>query len=407
MSGMVIVGGGFAGASAAAQLREEGYEGDITIVAGEAYLPYERPGLSKGYLQGNDDEESVFTHPQDWYDEQRITVRQNTTAISFDAAAHTVSLAGGETLEYEKLLLATGSRARMLPLEGADLTGVHTLRTIDDARALHKAFAAGNKNVVLIGSGWIGMEAAWAARAQGNTVTVLERGSAPLETILGVQLGEDFQKLHESHGTVFRMHANVEGIVGENGTVTGVQVDGETLPADLVLVGVGAIPNVEIAQAAGLLIDNGVLVDAELRTSAVDVFAAGDIANIDHAGAGTRVRSEHWAVALATGQAAARAMLGQSVNYDVIPFFFTDQWELGMEMAGYPHLMRDAEVVVRGDLSKREYLAFWVKDGRVGGGMNVNVWDVNEQIQDLVRSGVTVDLDKLRDSSVPLTDVAA
>ncbi|MHA3684509.1 NAD(P)/FAD-dependent oxidoreductase [Leucobacter sp. HY1908] len=407
MSGMVIVGGGFAGASAAAQLHEEGFTGDITIIAGEAQLPYERPGLSKGYLQGKDDEASVFTHPQAWYDEQRITVRQGISAESFDTKTHTVTLVGGETLEYEKLLLATGSRARTLPIAGADLAGVHTLRTIEDARALHAVFATGGKNIVLVGSGWIGMEAAWAARAQGNTVTVLERGNAPLEAVLGVELGGDFQKLHEAHGTVFRMHANVEGMVGEDGVVTGVQVDGETLPADLVLVGVGAIPNVEIAQAAGLDVENGVLVDASLRTSAPDVFAAGDLANIDHAGAGTRVRSEHWAVALATGKAAAQAMLGQSVSYDVIPFFFTDQWELGMEMAGYPHLMRDAEVVVRGDLAKREYLAFWVKDGRVGGGMNVNVWDVNEQIQDLVRSGVTVDLEKLRDPSVPLTDVAA
>lgn len=405
MSAMVIVGGGFAGASAAAELREQGYEGEITIVAREPHLPYERPGLSKGYLQGNDDEESLFTHPAKWYQDHGISVRTGASVQSFDASAHTLSLEGGETLSYEKLLLATGSRARTLPIPGADLTGVHTLRTLEDARALHEMFAQGNKNIVLVGSGWIGMEAAAAARAQSNSVTVLERGNAPLEAVLGEELGHNFQQLHESHGVVFQMQAGVEGIIGADGHVTGVIVDGDTIPADLVLVGVGAIPNIELAELAGLEIDNGVLVDAALRTSVPDVFAAGDIANVDHAGAGTRVRSEHWAVALATGQAAAKSMLGQSVSYDVIPFFFTDQWDLGMELAGYPHLMKDAELVLRGDLAAREYLAFWVKNGRVGGGMNVNVWDVNEQIQELVRGGRQVDLEKLADPNVPLSEV--
>lgn len=403
MSAMVIVGGGFAGASAAQQLREEGFAGEITIIAGEPHLPYERPGLSKGYLQGGDAEASIFTHEQQWYDEQRITVRTGDPVASIDTGAHTVKLTGGEALSYDKLLLATGSRARTLPIPGAALNGVYTLRKLEDARAMRDEFAAGDKRIVLVGSGWIGMEAAAAARGHGNTVTVLERGNAPLEAVLGEELGRDFQRLHESHGIVFRMQAGVESIVGVDGRVTGVVVDGETLPADVVLVGVGAIPNVELAEAAGLAVDNGVLVDAALRTSAPDVFAAGDIANIDHAGA--RVRSEHWAVALATGQAAARSMLDEPVSYDVIPFFFTDQWDLGMELAGYPHLMRGADVVVRGDLAKREYLAFWVQDGRVAGGMNVNVWDVNEQIQELVRGGKQVDLVKLQDPSVPLSEV--
>lgn len=406
MNAMVIIGGGFAGASAAQQLRDEGFAGSITIVAKEPHLPYERPGLSKGFLQGNEDEASLFSHPSEWYEKHDIVVRTGVTADAIDAVAHTVSLTSGESLGYDKLLLATGSRARTLPIPGAKLAGVHTLRTLEDSQALREVFAAGDKNIVLIGSGWIGMEAAAAAREKGNTVTVLERGNAPLEAVLGESLGHNFQQLHEAHGTVFRMQAGVEGIVGTDNRVTGVTVDGETLPADLVLVGVGAIPNVELAEAAGMRVDNGVLVDASLRTSAPDVFAAGDIANIDHAGAGVRVRSEHWAVALATGQAAAKAMLGQEVSYDVIPFFFTDQWDLGMELAGYPHLMRDAEIVVRGDLATREYLAFWVKDGRVGGGMNVNVWDVNEQIQELVRSGTQVDIAKLSDPSVPLIDVA-
>lgn len=405
MSAMVIVGGGFAGASAAKQLRSEGFTGEITIVAREPHLPYERPGLSKGFLQGNDAESALFTHAEDWYREHDIAVRTGEAAAAIDPAAHTVTLTNGDTLGYDKLLLATGSRARTLPIPGAELAGVHTLRTIEDAKALREVFDAGDKNIVLVGSGWIGMEAAAAARGKGNTVTVLERGDAPLEAVLGVTLGRDFQLLHESHGVRFHMQAGVEGLVGTEGRVTGVIVDGETLPAELVLVCVGAIPNVELAAEAGLEVDNGVLVDAALRTSAPDVFAAGDIANIDHAGAGARVRSEHWAVALATGEAAARSMLGQDVRYDVIPFFFTDQWELGMELAGYPHLMRDAEIVVRGDLKEREYLAFWVKDGRVGGGMNVNVWDVNEQIQELVRGGKQIDVTKLSDPNVPLSEV--
>lgn len=401
MAGMVIIGGGLAGGRAARMLREEKYEGEITVIAGEPHPPYQRPPLSKGYLQGSEGLDAVYLKPEEWYAEQRITLRTGVTATALDTAAREVRLSDGTTVGYERLLLATGSRARALPIAGHELNRVHSLRTLDDAEVLKAALTGGGKNLVLIGSGWIGMEVAASARALGNTVTILERGAVPLSIALGDQLGGEFKKLHEDHGVVFRMEATVEGIVGE-GSVSGVRVDGDVVPADLVLVGVGAIPNTELAEAAGLEVENGVLTDASLRTSDPDVFAAGDVANVLHPTVNHRLRSEHWSNATNQGKAAARAMLGQAVSYDEIPYFYSDQYDLGMELSGYPHLMNEAELVIRGDLAGRSYLAFWVLDGRVVAGMNVNLWDVNEQVQALIRSEQVVDAAKLADPAVPL-----
>lgn len=405
MAGMVIIGGGLAGGRAARTLREDGYSGEITVIASEPQPPYQRPPLSKGYLQGTEGLDAVYLKPEEWYSEQRITLHTGIAATAINPSAHTVALADGSSIAYDKLLIATGSRARSLPIEGHDLTGVHSLRTLADAEALKTALSGGGKNLVLIGSGWIGMEVAASARALGNTVTILERGAVPLSVALGDMLGAEFKKLHEAHGVVFHMDANVERIVGDGaagGAVTGVQFDGQVVPADLVLVGVGAIPNTELAEAAGLEVQNGVLTDASLRTSDPDIFAAGDVANALHPSVNHRLRSEHWSNAINEGKAAARAMLGQEVSYDEIPYFYSDQYDLGMELSGYPHLMSDAEIVVRGDLASGAYLAFWVLERRVVAGMNVNIWDVNEHVQALIRSGDTIDAARLADPAVPL-----
>jgi 3-phenylpropionate/trans-cinnamate dioxygenase ferredoxin reductase component len=283
---------------------------------------------------------------------------------------------------------------------------VMTLRRLDDSNALADQLRGGGKRLVLIGSGWIGLEVAASARELGNQVTVLERDPVPLAAALGSELGAVFAALHREHGVDLRMSVNVERIVGET-RAEGVVVDGETVPADLVLVGVGAVPNTGLAEAAGLDVQNGILVDASLRTSAPDVFAAGDVANAYHPVIQQHLRSEHWANALNAGPVAARSMLGQNAAFDAIPYFYTDQYDLGMELSGYPPLMSHAQLVVRGDLAAREFISFWVDDERVVGGMNVNVWDVNEAVQELIRSGKRVDAAALADPSVPLETLVA
>lgn len=401
MSGMVIIGGGLAGGRAARMLRDQGYEGEVTVIAGEPHYPYQRPPLSKEVMQGKDEPSSVFLNPREWYSEHNIDVLTGNAVTAIDPQAHGVTLSDGTHVTYDKLLIATGSRARTLPIPGHDIAGVHTLRTLDDAIALHEKLSHGEQRLVLIGSGWIGMEVAASATALGNKVTILERGKVPLEAVLGHQLGTAFKEVHESNGVVFHMEANVEGIEGES-EVTGVRVDGDVVPADLVLVGVGAIPNVELAAAAGIDVDDGILTDDAFATSAPDVFAAGDVANVMHPLVHRRLRSEHWANAINQGKAAARAMLGEQVSYDEIPYFYTDQFDLGVELSGYPHLMTEAEIVIRGSVDDKQYIAFWVRDGKVVAGMNVNIWDVNEKVQKLIRSEQKVDLGQLQSPGVDL-----
>jgi 3-phenylpropionate/trans-cinnamate dioxygenase ferredoxin reductase subunit len=399
----IIVGGGLAGASAAEALRSGGFEGRIRLFAGERHQPYIRPPLSKDYLGGKDPIDSVFVHPHDWYGEHGVEVSTGTVVASVDRAGRSVTLANGERVGYDALLLATGSTPRRLAIPGADLDGVHYLRTIDDSEALRAQLTEGGRRLVLIGSGWIAMEVAATARSLANDVTILERGAIPLAAAVGDELGAMFAELHLEHGVVLRRQVEVDSIVGEGGRVTGVVLaDGESIPADLVLVGIGAVPNVELATAAGLETDNGVLTDAALRTSDERIFAAGDVANAFHPVIGARLRSEHWANALGGGAAAARSMLGETVSYDDIPYFYTDQFDLGMEYSGYGPLTRGATVVYRGDRAGREFIVFWVAGGRVVAGMNVNVWDVNEAVQGIIRRANTVDPARLADESIPL-----
>ncbi|HEY0535518.1 MAG TPA: FAD-dependent oxidoreductase, partial [Actinoplanes sp.] len=249
---------------------------------------------------------------------------------------------------------------------------------------------------------WIGLEVAAAARERGAQVTVVESASLPLQRVLGDQMASVFAKIHREHGVDFRFDARIEEITADRVRLAG----GEELDADEVILAVGVAPNAGLATDAGLAVDNGVLVDSHLRTSDPDIFAAGDIAAVDHPLLHTRVRVEHWANALNGGPVAARSMLGQDAEQDFLPYFFTDQYDLGMEYAGWVAPDAKPEVVVRGDLDAREFVAFWTQDGKVLAGMNVNVWDVSDQIQDLIRAGlkgVTVDPARLADPDVPLT----
>ena len=401
MTHLLIIGGGMAGGTAAEALRDEGFDGDVTVVAAEPQPPYQRPPLSKGYLGGQEGLDAVHLHSSEWYAERGIRLVTGVAATALDPAGHTVALADGETLRYDAVLLATGAQPRVLPLPGHELAGVMTLRRLDDSDALAAALREGGKRLVVIGAGWIGMEAAATARGLGNEVTMLERDPVPLRAALGSEMGEVFRGLHLEHGVDLRTSVGVDRIVGDD-RARGVVVDGETVEADLVLIGVGAVPDTALAEGAGLEILNGVVTDAALRTSAPDVYAAGDVANSYHPVVQRHVRSEHWANALSAGKVAARSMLGLPASHSDIPYFYTDQYDLGMELSGYAPLMTDAEVVVRGDREAREFIAFWVDDGRVVGGMNVNVWDVNETVQALIRSGSRLDSARLRDPDVPL-----
>lgn len=413
MAGMVIVGGGLAAAKAAETLREEGFEGDVTVVTDEPHPPYQRPPLSKGYLQGSEGLDAVIVNPAEWYSDNGIDLRMSTRATAVDAGARRVTLDDGAALAYDGLLLATGSSARALPLPGADLPGVHTLRRIGDADALAAALRDGGKRLVLIGSGWIGMEVGASARGMGNEVVILERDAVPLAAAVGAEMGNMFRKLHEDNGVDLRTSVNVERIEGTADGVTAVVVDGARVEADLVLIGVGAVPNTQLAEGAGLELGNGILTAASLQTSDPAIWAAGDVARAYHPVIQQHLRSEHWANALNAGPVAARSMLGKPASFSQIPYFYTDQFDLGMELSGYPPLMSAAELVIRGDVAAREFIAFWVDKGsdaatgRVVGGMNVNVWDVNEDVQALIRSGEAIDLARLRDPDVPLDSLVS
>jgi 3-phenylpropionate/trans-cinnamate dioxygenase ferredoxin reductase subunit len=399
----VIVGASLAGAKAAEALREEGFDGPLVMIGEESERPYERPPLSKDYLLGKADRETIYVHPQEWYAEHDVDLRLGVEVTSIDRAAHEVSLADGRKAGYGKLLLATGSSPRRLSVPGADLDGVLYLRSAGDSDRIRAAFQDASR-VAVIGAGWIGLETAAAARAAGAEVTVLEMAELPLQRVLGRQVARVFADLHLANGVDLRGGVRITEISGSGGKADGVRLaDGRHVEADVVIVGVGISPNVQLAAAAGLEVDNGVWVNAQLRSSDPDIFAAGDVANAFHPLLGKHVRVEHWANALNQPQTAAKAMLGQDVAYDLVPYFYTDQYDLGMEYAGYVEPDGYDEVVFRGDVEGREFIAFWLGDhGRVLAGMNVNVWDVNDAIQALVRSGRPVDTAALRDPDTPL-----
>jgi 3-phenylpropionate/trans-cinnamate dioxygenase ferredoxin reductase component len=398
----VIVGAGLAGAKAAQTMREEGSEDPIVLIGDESERPYERPPLSKDYLQGKTEREKIYVHPQGWYAEHDVDLRLGAAVTAIDSGAHEVALADGSRVGYSKLLLATGSAPRRLTVPGADLDGVLYLRQVADSDRL-KAALAGASRVTVIGAGWIGLETAAAARAAGVEVTVLEMAQLPLLRVLGEEVAQVFADLHAANGVDQRFGVQVAELTGSAGRVDGVRLaDGTRVESDAVIVGVGIEPNRDLAQAAGLVVDNGIKVDEHLRSSDPDVYAAGDVANAFLPWLGRHVRVEHWANALHQPQTAAKAMLGQDVSFDRVPYFYTDQYDLGMEYTGYVEPGGYDRVVFRGDVAGREFIAFWVVDGRVLAGMNVNVWDVTDPIQALVRSGRQLDPSRLADPMVPL-----
>jgi 3-phenylpropionate/trans-cinnamate dioxygenase ferredoxin reductase component len=399
----VIVGASLAGAKAAEALRTEGFEGAVVLVGEESERPYERPLLSKGYLRGEKPAARLYVHDEGFYADHDIELMTGTRVESLDPAAHEVTLAGGRRMGYSRLLLATGAAPRPLRLPGVDLPGVAYLRQMADSDALRLAIT-GASRVVVVGAGWIGSEVAACARQLGAQVAVVAPDGVPLGRVLGPEVGGVYRDLHAEHGVDLRLSTRIEAIVG-NGAAAGVRTTGgSVIEGDVVVVGVGVSPRDELARQAGLSVDNGIVVDEFLATSAPDVFAAGDVAATWNPRYNKRVRIEHWANALNQGQSAARNMLGQNTAYTKVPYFYSDQYDLGMEYNGYATDW-DA-VVLRGDPAGREFLAFWLKDGRVLAGMNVNIWDQGEDIKALIRGAATVDADLLADPSFPLADLA-
>jgi 3-phenylpropionate/trans-cinnamate dioxygenase ferredoxin reductase component len=407
----VIVGASLAGAKAAEAVREAGFTGQVVLIGEEIELPYERPPLSKGYLQGSDPREGAQVHDADWYPQHNVQLMLGVRVTNLDPATHTLTLDGVGTQGYDRLLLTTGSRVRRLGVPGEDLANVRYLRTLPESDALLEHFHSGVERVVVVGAGWIGLETAAAARHHGAEVTVVEVDQLPLRRVLGDEVSTIYANLHRGHGVDFRFGQGVREFRGSDGVLTGVVLtDGTELPADLAIVGVGIVPATELAVAAGLDVDNGIAVDGALRTSDPDIYAAGDVASVLHPLLGKRIRVEHWSNALNGGAAAGRSMAGENLVYDLVPYFFSDQYDLGMEYAGYVEPGGYDRVVFRGDPDGGEFIAFWVKDGRVLAGMNANIWDVQDDIQKLVRagfSGQAVDLDRLADPSVPLGELVA
>jgi 3-phenylpropionate/trans-cinnamate dioxygenase ferredoxin reductase component len=385
-STFAIVGGGLAGAKAAEALRDKDFDGHVVLFAAEEHLPYERPPLSKEYLAGKKELGDFTVASSAWYRDHHVELQLGTEVSAIDPKGHTVSLPDGSTVHYDKLLLATGSQPRRPPIPGADADGVYYLRTVDSADALNSILTEGS-SLAVVGGGWIGLEVAAGARERGVNVTVVEMAELPLMGALGRELGEVFANLHRQHGVDLRLGASVQEITTAGGKATGLTLgDGSTVEADAVLVAVGAAPNLALAEQSGLALgDGGVLVDSSLRTSDPDIYAVGDIAAAEHPLFATRIRTEHWANALKQPAVAAAGMLGKQAEYDELPYFFTDQYDLGMEYVGHaPHYDK---VVFRGDVDAREFTAFWLDgDDRVLAGMNVNIWEGLDDIKALIRS---------------------
>ena len=405
---IVIAGAGLAGATAARTLRSEGHTGPVILLGSERHNPYIRPPLSKDYLLGKEGEDKAAVVPSGWYAENDVDLRLGVSVTGIEAGDKVVLLSDGSSLSYGSLLLATGAAPRTIPLPGSGLSGVTTFRTLEDSRWLRRILEGGGKNVVMIGSGWIGMELAAAAATYGNNVTLLGLEDIPLAGAIGPDLGRFFQSLHEAHGVQFRLPESAREITGSDGAVSGVITEsGELLPADVVVLAVGVAPETGLALKAGVKVDNGIVTDASLRTSVADIYAAGDVANALHPFTGEHYRSEHWHNALNGGKVAAKAMLGQEAVLSTIPYFYTDQYEVSMEYSGFPTLAAGSEPVFRGSLERKEFIAFWQRDSRVVAGMSVN-WPTEAKpgaqkvIKALISARTPVVPGRLADESVGL-----
>lgn len=401
MESIVVLGGGLAAASVVSELRERGYSGKLTLISDETDLPYERPPLSKGFLQGKEEPADFIVHDSTWYSEHEVTLRLGVAGISIEAEQQRVLLADGDSVSYDHLVLATGSRASLgkeAPIAGYDLPGVHVLRTLNDAKSLREDITEGTQ-VAVVGSGWIGMEVAASARQSGARVTVYSPTDVPLSKVFGERFGNYLLELHQRHGVDVRT-ARVQGIERADGHLQ-VYSDAGSSRADVVILAMGAVPNLELAETAGLDVDGGVVVDQSLRSSNRQILAVGDIAQAFNTHLDRHLRVEHWDNAIRQGKLAAATLTGADESSDWLPYFFTDQFDLGMEYVG--HSSPDDTTVIRGDTESGEFIIFWQHGQTVTAAANVNIWDVNDTLRTLV--GRNIDAERLADVQIDLTQL--
>jgi 3-phenylpropionate/trans-cinnamate dioxygenase ferredoxin reductase subunit len=402
---LAIIGASLAGAKAAEAARASGYDGRVVLVGDEPVAPYERPPLSKAVLRGEADPDTARVHPEGFYAAHDIeVVTDHVAGVDVGAGRRRIRLTAGDAIEFDTAVLATGSRPRTLHVPGSDLAGVHHLRTVADAIALRDAISAGSR-VAVIGAGWIGTEVAASARQSGRDVVMIDPAPVPLQRVLGTEIGSVFRRLHHDHGVELRLGAGVTELRGGNRVEAVVLDDGRVEAADVVVVGIGAVPRTELASGlTGLLVDDGIVVDEHLETNVAGIYAAGDVARAWHPHYRRHIRVEHWSAALNQGGTAGRNATGGRESYDRLPYFFSDQYDLGLEDVGLSST--DDQVVVRGDVETWEFIAFWHRDGIVTAAMNVNVWDVIEDLKALLLRGAPIDPAALADPDVPLAGLS-
>ena len=402
---VVIVGGGQAAAQACASLRQFGFEGSITLIGEEAALPYQRPPLSKAYMKGDLAEERLYFKPMAWYEDQKIDTILSVRATAIDRSAQTVTLEHGGVVPYEALIIATGSRPRVLPVQGADLDGVFDLRDLADVERIRPRMVAGRK-LVIVGAGYIGLEAAAVARQLGLEVTVLEMESRVLARVTSPVMSAFFESEHRAQGAIIRTGARLSSLSGADGKVSSaILADGTELAADIVLVGIGILPNVELAKEAGLACSNGILTDRDARTNDARIFAAGDCAArpLVHYGRKGRLESVHNAIE--QGKLAAAAIMGKPRPNEDCPWFWSDQYDLKLQIAG---LSQDYDqTVVRGDPETRKFAVFYLQNGKLIAVDAVNSPPEFLASKKLIISGARLAPDTLSDTSQSMKEIAA
>lgn len=404
MPTFVVIGGGHAAGQAVASLRQGGFDGEIIVVGDEPFPPYQRPPLSKQYLSGEHGLDRVYLRPESFYAKRDITLKLGIRVESLDCEAHSVTTSEGETINYDKALLCTGSRPRQLKAPGSDLAGIHYLRGIADVDGI-RAEMADAKTMIIVGGGYIGLEVAAVVRTAGLEVSVLEMESRILNRVTTPTMSEFYTQLHEGRGVKILTDTAVSGFEGEGRISTAVTASGEQLPADIVIIGIGILPNVELAQAAGLDCENGIVVDERCATSHPDVYAAGDCTNHPNPLLNRRLRLESVPNAMEQSRVAAANMLGEEKTYAAIPWFWSDQYELKLQMVGFS---TDADQeVLRGDPSSNQFARFYLEQGVLVAADAVNSPKEFMACRQLVTKQVKVDVDKLANADVPIKELLA
>jgi 3-phenylpropionate/trans-cinnamate dioxygenase ferredoxin reductase subunit len=403
MPTIAIVGASLAGSSAAATLREEGFDGRVLLIGSEPQLPYDRPPLSKNYLRGVVPFEKTLLRPPDFYRERAIEMRLGTTVTRVDPEKRTLELTGGERLEFDQLLIATGGRNRRFPIPGLDLPGVYDLRTVADADRIREAIKGGGRAVV-VGMGFIGAEVAASLRQSGLEVVAIEPFKTPLYRALGEEIGRVVEGLHRDQGVEMILDDAVTAFEGAGRVERVVTRNGRRIECSLAVFGLGIEPATDLVAGTAVRVDNGILVDDQCRTNVPGIFAAGDVANHYHPVCGRQMRVEHWQNGVKQGAAAARSMLGRGQSYDEVHWFWSDQFDANIQYAGF-HAAWDA-IVVRGSLPERKFLAFYLADGRVESAVAINQGRDLRRTLPIIKARVAVDPQRLADPAVDLRTLA-